>query len=226
MPSYSVNAIIKRPGRKRTIGTHNQKVVAVHEFWEDPISWSDLKDTLLTAAQYIFFNYDEQTVTMIFIQKHLSGKYRRITVPGTYRKGRIRIGVQNVFSARLTYSSFVRPVGEVKVDRATFLDPEWYYRYAEEYNESIGKKWKMKPAIDPGFEAMLHSNDIDSLFRDLLTLKYSSYEATPKNSYAPMQEQRHTGGMYAGIPKNLYAPRRQQTYLNDEQEEETEHDEE
>jgi hypothetical protein len=177
------------------IGKHNTRI-AVHTFNGEPLDYLDLKSSLLEAAKQIYFTQEHQTVTLISLERHLPGRYKRGTT--SYRSSRIRYRRQPQFRAQLTYQ---HNTNTVKVEKAQFLTPE-FYAYAPAYWDEAGRKWRIPRVVPSGFEASLHSPAI--MFTNLNTQKTLMGSMTPQNLYGSMQERRHTAGSYAGTHKGIY----------------------
>jgi hypothetical protein len=195
MPIYTVYAKIVKKGKRRG---HKVRNAPVHSIFEEIVDWADLKSVLLDAARAIHWEF-EQTVTEITLEKHLGGRY--ITKTTSYRQTKVHYRRQFDFKARLTYS---KSQDSVKIESPVFGSPE-FYQFKPDYEAETGKKWKIPKVVPSSFEALLHSDNPDALFVDMLTLKTVSYQAQPRNLYASTQEKQHTQGMYAGTPKGIYA---------------------
>jgi hypothetical protein len=210
MPIYSIYAKIIKQGKKRG---HRIQNTVVHTIYFSPIDWFDLKTTLLDAARKIYYDY-QQEVSDISMQRHLPGRYIRGTT--SYRESRIRFRRQDEFRARIIY---LPRQDEVKIEKATFITPE-FFNFKADYDQERHKKWVLPKVVPAGFEATLNSNNLDLLFVENLNIKTINYSAEPKNLYGPMQERRHETGLYAGIVRGLYASRNIQTVEQDKSEKE------
>jgi hypothetical protein len=209
MPVFTVFAVLTRKGKHR----HKVRNTPLLTFYEMPISWSDLKDTLLVAARHLYFEHDEVTAD-ITISSFLKKRYLR---PLGYERKRIHYGKQLEFTATITYLKFKN---QVEVKNAFFVTPD-FLEFKDAYDFERGKKWEIPPLVPPGFEASLFNPDL--AFTDPLTLKTPNYAGLPRDSYMPWQQKTHAYGAYAGVPRFFYAGKKQRVHLQDEYEEEHRH---
>jgi hypothetical protein len=208
MPIFTIYAKIIKQGKRRG---HKIQNTAVHTVYESPFSWADLKSILLDAARKIYFDY-HQEASDISMQRHLPGRYIRGTT--SYRESRIRFRRQDEFRARLTM--LIR-LNEVKIEKATFITPE-FYNFKSDYDTERHKKWQPQKVVPAGFEAQLNNPDPTLYFVENLNLKTLSYMAEPKNRYDSMQHKRKEIGSYASFVRGSYAPRNLNTVERDESE--------
>lgn len=203
MPIFSVYAKIGKRNTRKVILT----------IFESPCDWSDLKETLHTAARHIWQN-EEQEITEVTLERHLPGRYIRGTT--SYRESRIRFKREFEFKARLTYQP---KTDKLKVECAVFAGPVvWDFR--EAYYTERGRKWKPTPLIPAGFIANLLNPE--TMYIDLLRMKTPTFAAQPKNMYASRQEKHHQQGMYAAASHGSYAARNATTVIQDKEEKENE----
>ena len=210
MPEYVVYFSLVRTGKH----THKIRNTPILSFHETPVDWQDLKRTLLDTARKIYFEFDHQTVSEISIQLHKSGKYKRASIG--YRQGRLRIGIEIVFRARITFS---HNQDTVKVVHTAFISPE-FYAFKSDYQNECGRKWEIPKVIPSGFEASLRDQSI--IFHDLLNLKRSSYMAQSKNLYGSVRERRHQPGLYSGVHHGEFYAGRKSTVDEDKSESDNE----
>lgn len=195
MPKYTVYAKIIRKGKRRT---HRVRNAPVYTYYDEIVSYADLKSVLLDAVRQIFWEF-EQSTSEVTVEKHLGGKY--ITKTTSYRTTKMHYRRQYEFRARLSY---IKSQDTIKIEQASFATPE-FYEFKADYDLETGKKWQIPKVVPSGFEALLHSTNPDALFVDMLTQKTFNYQTQPLNQYASREEKHHTQGMYAGTPKSLYA---------------------
>jgi hypothetical protein len=210
MPIYSIYAKIIRQGKRKR---HKIQNTAVHTIYEAPIDYFDLKTILLDAARKIHYDYQQETAD-VSMQRHLPGRYIRGTT--SYRESRIRFRRQDEFRARITY---LKALDEVKIEKATFITPE-FYNFKVDYDLERHKKWVLPKVVPAGFEAKLNNPDPTLLFTENLNMKTLNYMVEPKNRYGSMQQRRKETGSYAATARGAYAPRNWQTVEQDQQEKE------
>jgi hypothetical protein len=193
MPIYTAYAKIIKTGKH----THHVRNTPVFTFHEKPIDWYDLKNTLNDMARKIYNEIEQQTTTMIRIDKHLGGRYIHKMI--NYRDSHLHYRRQPEFMARLRYN----PTRDItKIENPQFITPE-FYEFKADYDRDIGKKWKIKPLIK-GFEATLLNPDSTSF--NLLTVKNSIYDRPTDEPYATRQQQTFSLGSYDKLPLGMYGP--------------------
>jgi hypothetical protein len=205
MPIYSVYDKIIKIGKKKG---HKVQNTVIYTFYESPFSWSDLKDVLLIASRHAYFDY-QQDINEISIQRHLPGRYLRGTT--SYRESRIRYKRQDEFRAQITYLPLLN---EVKIEKATFITPE-FYNFKADYDSEKHTKWHPAKIVPAGFEAQLNNPDPALLYMQNLNIKTTSYLVDPHNRYDTMQHKRKETGSYSGIARGSYAPRNYSTVERD-----------
>jgi hypothetical protein len=211
MPIYTVYAKIIRTGRKR----HHVRNTVVLTFHERLVDWWDLKNRLRDAGRNIYCNHNQQTVTIITMEKHLGGRY--IRAMKNYRETRTHYKRLREFQAKITYDP--NP-DTIKIESAVFVTPE-FYQFKDDYDRERGKKWELKPLVEKGFEATLLNPQ--SINFNLLTVKNSIYDRPQQELYSSPQEQHHNFGSYTKISQGTYGPSNENTVERDSQERESQH---
>lgn len=188
---YTIYAKIVRKGKRK----HKVRNAPVLSFQEKPIDYFDLKSTVLDGARNIYREHN-QTISIISIDKHLGGKYIRATT--NYREARIHYNRQPEMKAKIQYNS---RQDSVKILSAVFITPD-FYEFKADFDREKGKKWKLKPLVEKGFEATLLNPE--SATFNLLTVKNVVYDPKATEVYASHQERQHTHMNYDRAPQGVY----------------------
>jgi hypothetical protein len=211
MPNYTCYAPIKNRGRKK----HQIRNTVIFTFHERIVDYLDLKNIYRDAARNAYNNHNQQTVTVISIEKHLGGKYIRGMT--NYRESRIHFKRLPECKAKITYNPHA---DTIKVENAVFITPE-FYEFKADYDRERGKKWTLKPVVEVGFQAKLLNPE--SIFTELLTVKNSIYDPMQQEIYGSSQERHEHFGSYTKIPQGMYGPANENTLERDSHERESQH---
>ena len=211
MPIYTVYAKITRIGKH----THHVKNTSVYQFYEQPLDLWDLINYLCEAARNIHYNFNQQVLSIVTIEKHLGGRY--LTGMKNYRDSRTHFRRNPEFKARLRYNP---NQDTVKVENAVFITPE-FYAFKDDFDREKGLKRKLKPLIEAGFEATLHNPE--SIYFNLLPVKNTIYDTPPTEVYSAPQERQHAFGSYTQIPRGMYGPSNENTLERDKHGKESQH---
>ncbi len=208
MPIYTAYTKIKKLGRHK----HKVRNTAVLTFHTTPIDWYDLKNTIRDAARNIYNNFNQQTISQISIERHLSG--RSIRAMQNYRDSKIRFKRQPEFKAKISYNP---KKDEVKIESAIFITPQ-FYQFKADYDLERGKKWALKPLVEKEFQKRLL--DPQSIRLNLFTAKNSVYDTPPTNIYEAPQTKHDQMGSYSRPIEGSYGLSEEVTVEIDESERE------
>jgi len=141
-----------------------------------PTDWIEVKTALTEAMRQLYIER-KQNRAIVFLERHLPGKFAMKTAPGTYIEQKMRYKRQPEAVFRAEYNPLL---GSLEKVQAAFS--EELLEVASGYWDMERKiRWRTPPIIPRDHKSFLE--DPKQILKEPSATRYADYSRTPKNLY-------------------------------------------
>ena len=167
-----------------------------------PSDWIELKMALIDAMRTIHVEH-KQDEAIIFLERHMSGKFLAKFGPGSYIQEKVRYKRTKEAFFQVEYNSSTNSLSKIQ---ATFSFPLIHllddYRMMEK-----GKRPSSTPLIPRDHKSFLE--DPRQIIKEPSTTRYADYSRTPKNLYGYRDDEKERHLSYSRSDELEYGKKKQ-----------------